>query len=191
VLLSGKIGNLLQDEQDLKNYIESDIYQYFQSDLLTNCQKIRVQFSSLAIQSCENILTVEIGDTLFEDNTLYTGQSLNASTDCYATLKPDGNFVLIHTLNGTEIEKWSSKTNTSTAPKPFKLTMQTDGNLVLYDVNGHAVWASDTQNSGEARHRLIRQSDGNLVIYAKNNEPTWSSKTNSNFNIMKAKLKKI
>jgi chromosome segregation ATPase len=56
VLLSAKIGNLFQDEQDLKNYIESDIYQYIQSDFLTDCQKIRVQFSSLAIQSCENIL---------------------------------------------------------------------------------------------------------------------------------------
>ena len=177
MLLSGKIRNLLQDEQDLKNCIESDIYQYFQSDLLTDCQKIRVQFSSLAIQSCENILTVEIGDTLFADNTLYTGHSLNASTDCYATLKPDGNFVLIHTLNGTKIEKWSSKTNTSTAPKPFKLTMQTDGNLVLYDVNGHAVWASDTQNSGEAPRRLVMQLDGNLAIKDKNCKTTWCTGT--------------
>jgi hypothetical protein len=55
--------------------------------------------------------------------------------------------------------------------------MQTDGNLVLYDVNGHPVWASNTYNSGEAPHRLTMQSDGNLAIIDKNCKTTWCTGT--------------
>ena len=138
-------------------------------------------------------MTLEIGDTLYSNFTLNTGQSILASTDCYATLKPDGNFVLYHKVNETEIEKWDSKTNTSQAPKPFKLIMQTDGNLVLYDANDHAVWASNTQNRGKAPHRLVMQSDGNLVIYDKQYKATWASNTNSisKYKISKTKLSRF
>jgi LysM repeat protein len=59
----------------------------------------------------------------------------------------------------------------------YDLTMQSDGNLVLYD-SGKPVWASETAGSGA--ERLEMQPDGNLVIYGKKDKPVWSSKTNGN-----------
>ena len=56
----------------------------------------------------------------------------------------------------------------------FRLAMQKDGNLVLYD--GQTVlWKSDTFRVGESPYHLIMQSDGNLVLYDKNRKPTWKS----------------
>ena len=45
-----------------------------------------------------------------------------------------------------------------------RLIMQSDGNLVLYNKNGKALWASGT--AGQAGDRLEVQTDGNLVVYA-------------------------
>jgi hypothetical protein len=58
----------------------------------------------------------------------------------------------------------------------FQLTMQSDGNLVLYDnARGRKVlWSSGTQ--GQAVNNCIMQSDGNLVIYGFPN-PVWDSGT--------------
>jgi hypothetical protein len=43
-----------------------------------------------------------------------------------------------------------------------RLTMQSDGNLVLYNKNGKALWASGT--AGNNGDRLEVQTDGNLVV---------------------------
>src|SRR5260370_41701009 len=58
----------------------------------------------------------------------------------------------------------------------FQLTMQSDGNLVLYDnASGRKnLWSSGTQ--GQAVNNCIMQSDGNLVIYGFPN-PVWDSGT--------------
>jgi hypothetical protein len=53
------------------------------------------------------------------------------------------------------------------------LTMQSDGNLVLYK-DGAAVWASWTVGTG---HHLSMQGDGNLVVYNWDLKPVWSSGT--------------
>jgi hypothetical protein len=42
--------------------------------------------------------------------------------------------------------------------------MQGDGNFVVYDAHGAAVWATGTNGSGG--NVLAVQNDGNLVIYA-------------------------
>ncbi len=51
---------------------------------------------------------------------------------------------------------------------------QPDGNLVDYDENGHARWASSTVGRG---YQTVFQTDGNLVIYNSNNNPVWASNT--------------
>jgi hypothetical protein len=43
------------------------------------------------------------------------------------------------------------------------LTMQHDGNLVVYDAAGQPLWASNTRGSGGVR--AIMQTDGNFVVY--------------------------
>jgi hypothetical protein len=53
------------------------------------------------------------------------------------------------------------------------LTLQPDGNLVIYQPNGHAVWASATHAGDE----LIMQRDGNVVLYDTNN---WSAQWATN-----------
>jgi hypothetical protein len=55
----------------------------------------------------------------------------------------------------------------------FKLSLQLDGNLVLYD-NGSAYWASGTH--GRAVSKLLMQCDGNLVLYGYH-KPIWASGT--------------
>ncbi|WP_189939175.1 hypothetical protein [Streptomyces sulfonofaciens] len=55
-----------------------------------------------------------------------------------------------------------------------RMVMQGDGNLVIYDENGHARWASHTSGSG---NRAVFQADGNLVVYNSASQPLWTSQT--------------
>lgn len=59
----------------------------------------------------------------------------------------------------------------------FTLTMQGDGNLVLYQ-GGTALWATNTANSGAARATM--QGDGNFVVYTSAGTPVWASNTSGN-----------
>jgi hypothetical protein len=55
--------------------------------------------------------------------------------------------------------------------------LQHDGNLVIYDAQGNALWSSDTwQHAGS---RLVVQSDGNVVIYAPAGPPVWATNTDA------------
>lgn len=55
--------------------------------------------------------------------------------------------------------------------------VQNDGNLVVYNSRGKAVWASDTSGEGAPPYRTVMQGDGNYVLYDANNTPLWSSGT--------------
>ncbi|MGB3463942.1 MAG: hypothetical protein WBA74_01675 [Cyclobacteriaceae bacterium] len=55
-----------------------------------------------------------------------------------------------------------------------RAAMQTDGNLVLYDNANRAKWATNT--SGRAGSWLNIQNDGNVVLY-RNNVPQWQTFT--------------
>lgn len=77
--------------------------------------------------------------------------------------------------NGDEAV-WSTGTNDK-GVAPRRMTMQNDGNLVLYDANNDPIWSSDTyQENGNGQYELVLQNDRNLVLYAKN--PLWSTSTN-------------
>ena len=56
----------------------------------------------------------------------------------------------------------------------YKLSMQTDGNLVSYGPGG-ALWSSRT--AGSSAQRVVMQGDGNLVLYTANNTPVWFTGT--------------
>lgn len=56
------------------------------------------------------------------------------------------------------------------------LTMQTDGNLVLYSPSRTVIWSSDTPNNSGGT--LAMQNDGNLVIYNSSGDAIWSTSTN-------------
>jgi hypothetical protein len=59
----------------------------------------------------------------------------------------------------------------------FTLTMQGDGNLVLYQ-GGTPLWASNTTGTGATRAAM--QGDGNLVLYTSAGSPVWASNTSNN-----------
>jgi hypothetical protein len=58
----------------------------------------------------------------------------------------------------------------------YALAMQTDGNLVLYEKDKGALWASGTY--GSDGFAAIMQTDGNFVLYGSQSDPLWSSRTN-------------
>ncbi|KAH7379513.1 bulb-type lectin domain-containing protein [Pyrenochaeta sp. MPI-SDFR-AT-0127] len=62
----------------------------------------------------------------------------------------------------------------------YRVTLQSDGNFVLYDSNG-AIWHSNTYYAKDATHVII-QPDGNLVLYraSGDDQTPWSSGTSGN-----------
>jgi hypothetical protein len=87
----------------------------------------------------------------------YVWKNLDATT--FASLEIDQGVLISSNLTGV------GKAN---------LYFQPDNNLVVYDENGNARWASGTV--GKANIGYF-QADGNFVLYNGSNQPTWSSKT--------------
>ena len=88
-------------------------------------------------------------------------------------MQNDGNLVVycIHTSPWKSI--WSSGTNGKHIVNGA--VFQSDGNLVLYDYSGSAVYDSGSYDKGGAK--LVIQDDGNLVIYSNYGHVAWSSGT--------------
>ncbi|MDH5179113.1 MAG: hypothetical protein OEZ39_02425 [Gammaproteobacteria bacterium] len=59
----------------------------------------------------------------------------------------------------------------------YEIAFREDGNLVVYNKQGKAVWSSGTDKRGA--DKLEMQANGNLVIY-KGQYPVWSSGTHGN-----------
>ncbi|KAL5698539.1 hypothetical protein ACHQM5_029565 [Ranunculus cassubicifolius] len=57
----------------------------------------------------------------------------------------------------------------------YRLTMQTDCNLVIYD-NGNPIWATNTAGRGNGCSVVMRD-NGDLALYLSNNQPIWLSNT--------------
>ena len=72
--------------------------------------------------------------------------------------------------------KLSSNQSLISGNGKYKLTMQSDGNLVLYVVGGKALWSTGTVGTGAVS--LNMQSDGNLVMRNTKGTAVWSTKTN-------------
>lgn len=62
-------------------------------------------------------------------------------------------------------------------PNGFRAIMQDDGNFVLYDANGKALFASGTDSGQGTDQFLAVQDDGNVVVYASEGVPLWSTNT--------------
>jgi hypothetical protein len=139
------------------------------------------------------------GDDLLPGNYIYIGDDFanpQAPPEFILLLQVDGNLVL-YQANGSEYEghwaisnpvpltapdgtkgfaypMWATHTNGKSVAR---LSMQTDGNLVLYDYQHHPVWASGT--NGHPGAYLVIQKDGNAVIY-KGITPLWATNTVGN-----------
>jgi len=131
------------------------------------------------IQQLEaEIQKLRVFDTLNNEATLHQNQTLVSKNGSWvARLQDDGNFVLYagHAFSSHNAF-WASNTG-GVGSGPFKLVMQNDGNLCVYESNGNCTWASNTWQKGQAPYRLVMQNDRNLVIYSHNGEATWASNT--------------
>ena len=65
----------------------------------------------------------------------------------------------------------------SVASDLMKITMRTDGNLVITDENGTVRWSSHTEGTG---HKAVFQDDGHFVVYPEANGTAGSSGTAGN-----------
>jgi hypothetical protein len=100
---------------------------------------------------------------------LFQNQTLQTANRSYRLiLQDDSNLVL---YNGTHAI-WASNTVGTGASY---LSMQPDGNLVMYTSSNKAVWATNTVGRGGIS--LLIQPDGNLVMYTSVNKAVWASNT--------------
>ncbi|KAF9073159.1 hypothetical protein BDP27DRAFT_1360388 [Rhodocollybia butyracea] len=105
--------------------------------------------------------------TLYNYGVLKSGQFMKSPDGKHAATLSNGNFGV------------DSDWHTNTAGKgasPWKLVLQEDANLVIYDGDGKPTWASQTRigRFSKPPYRLELQDDGNLVIYSKGGRPFWS-----------------
>jgi hypothetical protein len=66
----------------------------------------------------------------------------------------------------------------SMTPEDYRLTMQANGNLAVYNAAGNAVWTAGTKGHPGAYASM--QTDGNFVVYSSTGHVLWSSATNGN-----------
>ena len=71
----------------------------------------------------------------------------------------------------------------------YKVIMQTDGNLVIFNKALKAVWSTLTYGKGLST--FAYQADGNLVIYDAFNRPTWNSNTQNQATISSLDFTKL
>jgi hypothetical protein len=85
------------------------------------------------------------GDVLCQGGNLVAGQYLHSENGKYRlAVQSDGNVVLTRVSDNTAL--WT--TNTAGSGATDRLTLQTDGNLVLYNTAGTALWSSKTSGAG-------------------------------------------
>jgi len=102
---------------------------------------------------------------------LQQGQVLTSPNGHHtATMQTDGNFVVY--THGQA--KWASNTN-GKGTAPYRLVMQGDGNLVVYDKNNQATWAAGTNGRGDGAH-MVMQDDGELAMYDSLDRKMWTTR---------------
>jgi hypothetical protein len=104
------------------------------------------------------------------NNYFYFGNSYSVSHAC-------GNIGKGSALGATLYQGWTQ----SSCDGRFQLTLQTDGNLVLYQwVNGNtptAIWWTGTTTAQQQGAIAVMQADGNFVVYDNMGAPRWASNT--------------
>jgi hypothetical protein len=99
-------------------------------------------------------------------NTLTAGQTISSPNGLYTlTMQTDGNLVEYGPTccPGGEGAYWAS--GTAGTGSNNHVNMQADGNLVIYNSAGKALWTSGTGGHRGSAYTLYLQNDSNLVIY--------------------------
>lgn len=106
-------------------------------------------------------------------STLLAGQTVKAGQDL---VSPNGQYTLAVLASGNVVVSGNgcSIWSTGTMGAGNYLTMQSDGNLVLYSSTGTALWYSKTNGTGGADH-LSLQNDGNAIVFTSAGANVWAA----------------
>lgn len=115
--------------------------------------------STLSLQSDGNLVLYSSGKSVWSTETNSGDQLARVN----ASIRPDQTMLLRQQL--------------STPDRKSFLVLQQDGNLVLYNPQKQAIWASNTD--GKNVVKLNMQPDGNLVLYTADNKAIWASNTDT------------
>jgi hypothetical protein len=121
----------------------------------------RIKTKSLIAERCK--------DQEIRDREISTGRAWY-TCDYTLEFQLDGNLVV--SKRGTPKKVlWAS----GTAGRGAKLSVQSDGNVSIYDQSNQPIWASNTDRNPGAF--LSLQNDGNLVVYTSNRRPVFATNT--------------
>ena len=131
-----------------------------------------VLVNNAASQERKSFNAYSVGSTLYSGQTLYKNRYLSSNNKKFiALMGNDGNFAVYN----SDSVLWSAGTNAS-GTGDRRLVVQGDGNIVIYDANGVALWSLWGQSGTypNQAYKLVMQDDGNLVAYKSNGVPIWS-----------------
>lgn len=108
-----------------------------------------------------------MSDRIEVEGILYPGSELVSPSGEYTfTFQQDSNLVLYRNQgDGNREAIWDSGTYQSDPSPNAQALLQRDGNFVIYDGNGQALWASETFGYGGSQPYIVVQDDGNVVFY--------------------------
>ncbi len=90
-------------------------------------------------------------------------------------------FGFVATAQPSKVDKptvWKSNTTVLVSPnQQYKLSYQSDGDLVVYDKSNTPIWS--TKTAGNTPDKLVFQSNGILVLYGATKTLLWTSKSTS------------
>jgi hypothetical protein len=124
-------------------------------------QTDQVSPRSLIAQTCK--------DREIRGRDIEAGQSWS-TCDYILEFQLDGNLVLSKRANPRKV-LWAS----GTSGRGTKLSVQSDGNVSIYDRSNQPIWATNTDRNPGAF--LSLQNDGNLVVYTPNKKPVFATNT--------------
>lgn len=134
----------------------------------------RVWLQWLALLTCLGLASLaHAADTLSANQNLTLGQRLDSANGSYRfVFQTDGNLVVRRVSDSAAL--WASNTN---GKGGTRLTMQSDGNLVLYTSANAAVWSSQSAGSGGTRATI--ENSGNFAVFNASGGRVWSTNTGS------------
>ncbi|EGC38467.1 hypothetical protein DICPUDRAFT_75958 [Dictyostelium purpureum] len=129
-----------------------------------------------------------IKDTLQIDETLHSDEGVGklvSWNDRYeAVMQTDGNWVVYSIPKSSEEKRrviFASHSEKH-GHHPYRMIMQGDGNLCLYDTKNHCTWSSNTCNkkTHKSGPYFVRLYDsGSLKVFDGSNDTLWSSPIDS------------
>lgn len=108
-------------------------------------------------------------DRLVAGSTMRAGQWLTSNNGRYRLyMQGDSNLVVYDTATSP----WTALWWTGASAENGQAIFQSDGNFVVYDGNGTAIW--NTVTAGNPGAFMVLQGDGNLVLYSAAGAPLWT-----------------